>query len=338
MSLRNLFYILFFFKFLFIISSINANELNIYSARHYNTDMNLYRNFEEKTGIKINLIEGKADGLIERIKSEEELTPADILITVDAGRLWRAKELNLFQEVKSEILDNRVPKHLRDPEGHWFGLSLRARVIVVNKNINIPVDIKDYSDLANPLLKNSICMRPSNNIYNLSLMSSLINYMDEDAAKAWATSVVNNFSRQPQGNDTAQIKAVARGVCSVTIANTYYIARLMNSNIMENKELYKRIKVIFPNQNNRGTHINISGAGITKYSKNYKNAVMFLEYMTTKFAQSLFSEGNNEYVVYGNGKGPIYLLGEFKKDKLDSYILGKNQAMAMRLFDKAGWK
>ena len=329
--LQLIFYLLLYF---FPLDSALAKELNIYSARHYDTDMRLYEIFENKTGININLIEGKADALIERIRSEKELTPADLLITVDAGRLWRAKKLNLFQKVESEILKDRIPANLRDPEGYWFGLSSRARVIILNKHINFPIQINSYEDMAHPSLKESICMRPSNNIYNLSLMGSIIHHVGEKNAKIWAKGVVNNFVRQPQGNDTAQIKAVARGACKVTIANTYYVARLMKSD----EELFKQIKVIFPNQENRGTHINISGAGITKYSKNYQHSVMFLEYLTSKSAQTLFSDGNNEYAINGRGDGAIYSLGNFKSDKLDSYILGKNQVEAAKVYDYAGWK
>tara|TARA_B100000579_G_C22748898_1_gene812953 strand:- start:19 stop:960 length:942 start_codon:yes stop_codon:yes gene_type:complete len=313
---------------------LKAKELNVYSARHYDTDISLYETFEEKTGVKINLIEGKADALIERIHNERELSPADLLITVDAGRLWRAKELDLFQKINSKTLNDRIPENLRDPQGYWFGLSTRARVIVINNKISMPLEINNYKDLANPLLKESICMRSSSNIYNISLMASIIHYIGEENAKIWAKGVVANFARQPQGNDTAQIKAVARGACKATIANTYYIARLMNTD----KKIFDNIKVIFPNQNDRGTHINISGAGIIKYSKNYNNAIMFLEYLTSKFAQTLFSDGNNEYAIYGKGNSKIYSLGEFKRDKLESYILGKNQVLSAKVYDTAGWK
>ncbi len=333
-----LYQIFFIFLSLFLhfahLNSLKAKELNVYSARHYDTDISLYETFEEKTGVKINLIEGKADALIERIHNERELSPADLLITVDAGRLWRAKELDLFQKINSKTLNDRIPENLRDPQGYWFGLSTRARVIVINNKISMPLEINNYKDLANPLLKESICMRSSSNIYNISLMASIIHYIGEENAKIWAKGVVANFARQPQGNDTAQIKAVARGACKVTIANTYYIARLMNTD----KKIFDNIKVIFPNQNDRGTHINISGAGIIKYSKNYNNAIMFLEYLTSKFAQTLFSDGNNEYAIYGKGNSKIYSLGEFKRDKLESYILGKNQVLSAKVYDTAGWK
>mgnify|MGYP001309891928 FL=1 len=333
-----LYQIFFIFLSLFLhfdhLTSLKAKELNIYSARHYDTDISLYETFEEKTGVKINLIEGKADALIERIHNERELSPADLLITVDAGRLWRSKELDLFQKINSKTLNDRIPENLRDPQGYWFGLSTRARVIIINNKISMPLEINNYKDLANPLLKESICMRSSSNIYNISLMASIINYIGEENAKIWAKGVVANFARQPQGNDTAQIKAVARGACKATIANTYYIARLMNTD----KKIFDNIKVIFPNQNDRGTHMNISGAGIIKYSKNYNNAIMFLEYLTSKFAQTLFSDGNNEYAIYGKGNSKIYSLGEFKRDKLESYILGKNQALAAKVYDTAGWK
>ncbi len=212
-----------------------TEEINVYSARHYDTDMSLYEEFTERTGIKVNLIEGGSDALIERILSEGEFSPADILITVDAGRLWRAEQKGIFQSVSTETLISRVPSYLRDMKGFWYGLSKRARVIVKNKNREFQINVRNYEDLADINLKGQVCMRSSSNIYNLSLMSSLIEEKGSKEAEAWASAVVNNFARSPQGNDTAQLRAVASGECGITVANTYYIGRLLGSQDEKNK-------------------------------------------------------------------------------------------------------
>ena len=315
-----------------------TEEINVYSARHYDTDMALYEKFTEETGIKVNLIEGGSDALIERILSEGEFSPADILITVDAGRLWRAEQKGIFQSVSTDTLISRVPDNLRDNEGFWYGLSKRARVIVKNKNRNFQINVEDYEDLADTSLKGQVCMRSSSNIYNLSLMSSFIEEKGSKKAESWARAVVNNFARPPQGNDTAQLRAVASGECGITVANTYYIGRLLGLLDEKNKAITDNLEVIFPNQNNRGSHVNISGAGITKHSRNFDNAVKFLEYLTSEFAQKLFAEGNNEYPVIGQTTGAIRELGSFKEDDLNVKILGSRQNQAVRIYDKAGWK
>ena len=320
------------------VCAVAAEEVNIYSARHYDTDLALYDQFTEQTGIQVNLIEGNSDVLIERIRNEGEYSPADILITVDAGRLWRAEQEGIFQPVQSEVLEARVPDYLRESGGHWFGLSKRARVIVYNAAAGLPEGISDYEDLADPRLKGKICMRSSSNIYNLSLMGAMIEHHGAEKAEEWARAVVANFARPPQGNDTAQIRAVASGECGVTIANTYYIGRFVGSEDAEEKAVMDAIGVLFPNQDDRGAHVNISGAGITKHAPNAENAVAFLEYLTSEFAQRLFAEGNNEYPVVGPTTGPVAKLGEFKEDTVDSVVLGKNQAEAVRVFDRAGWK
>ena len=313
-------------------------EVNVYSARHYDTDMALYDRFTEETGIKVNLIEGGSDALIERIVSEGEYSPADMLITVDAGRLWRAQQRGVFRTLESDVLEARVPANLRDPEGHWFGLSKRARVIVYNKAAGMPAEINRYEDLANPALKGSVCMRSSSNIYNLSLLASIIEADGAVDAEAWAGGVVANFGRPPQGNDTANLKAVASGECGVSIANTYYIGRLLGSQQNADREVVAGLGIIFPNQDDRGTHINISGAGITRHAPNPANAGAFLEYLTSEFAQRLFAEGNNDYPVVGDTTGPIAALGSFEEDAVNAAVLGERQAEALKTFDKAGWR
>jgi iron(III) transport system substrate-binding protein len=315
-----------------------AQEINIYSARHYDTDMALYEEFTRRTGIAVNLIEGGSDALIERIVNEGEFTSADMLITVDAGRIWRAQQKAIFQAVTSDILATRIPENLRHQDGFWFGLSKRARVLVYNKTRGLPVEVQNYEDLANPALKGQVCMRSSSNIYNLSLMSSMIEAGGEAQAEAWAKAVVSNFARSPQGNDTAQLRAVASGECGVTVANTYYLGRILGSEDPKNKEIARKLAVIFPNQNNRGSHINISGAGITKYAPNAANALKFLEYLTSDFAQKLFAEGNNEYPILGETTGAVATLGVFKEDDLDVQVLGQLQNQAVRIYDRAGWR
>ena len=315
-----------------------AEVVNVYSARHYDTDLALYERFTAQTGIDVNLIEGGSDALIERIRNEGEFSPADMLITVDAGRLWRAHQQGVFQPTASDLLDERIPAHLREPKGHWYGLSKRARVVVYNKEAGLPPSISRYEDLADAQLKGQVCMRSSGNIYNLSLLGSLIEHNGEEAAEAWATGVVANFHRPPQGNDTAQLRAVAAGECGVSIANTYYIGRLLGSESDEDRAVAEAVGVLFPNQDDRGAHVNISGAGVARHAPNRANAVLFLEYLAGDFAQRLFAEGNNEYPVVGKATGPIAALGAFKEDGLNAAVLGANQALAVQVFDRAGWR
>ena len=316
----------------------DGNVVNVYSARHYDTDLALYERFEERTGIRVNLIEGGSDALIERIVNEAEFSPADLLITVDAGRLWRAQQAGIFQGVDSAVLKERIPAHLRDPGGHWFGLSKRARVIVFNKAAGLPEGLSRYEDLADPGLGGRVCMRSSGNIYNLSLLGSLIEHNGEESADTWANGVVANFRRQPQGNDTAQLRAVAAGECEVSIANTYYIGRLLGSDNPQDRAVAEGLGVLFPNQEDRGTHVNISGAGVTRHAPHRDNAVKFLEYLTGDDAQRLFAEGNNEYPVVGPASGPIANLGGFKEDAVNAAVLGANQSLAVKTYDRAGWR
>ena len=312
--------------------------VNVYSARHYDTDLQLYRRFTENTGIKVNLIEGGSDGLIERIVNEGEFSPADMLITVDAGRLWRAAQKGVFQSVDSEILEARVPAHLREPGGLWFGLSKRARVIVYNTAEGLPDGIARYEDLADERLRDRLCMRSSGNIYNLSLLGSLIEHHGGEAAQQWANGVVANFHRSPQGNDRAQLRAVAAGECGVSIANTYYIGRFLASEDPADRAVIDGMSVLFPNQQDRGSHVNVSGAGVARHAPNRANAIRFLEYLTSDYAQRIFAEGNNEYPVVGDATGPIAGLGTFREDAVNATVLGANQELAVKIFDRAGWQ
>lgn len=316
-----------------------SQEVNIYSSRHYDTDLALYDGFTEATGIKINLIEAEAEPLIERIKSEGEFSPADVLITVDAGRLWRAEEAGILSPVQSDILEDRIPQSLRHPDGLWFGLSMRARVIIYNKDMEKPEPLATYADLADPAHKGKVCIRSSSNIYNISLMAGMISHMGVEKAEDWARGVVANFARRPQSNDTGQIKAVAAGECAIGVVNTYYIARLAASDDPEERAIADAIGIVFPDQNGTGTHVNISGAGVVKGAPNRENAIRFLEYLTQDTAQAYFANGNNEYPVV-EGVAPsaaVVELGTFKRDRLNAAELGRNQAEAVMVYDRAGW-
>ena len=322
---------------LFLSSTVSMAEgsVNIYSARHYDTDLALYTDFEERTGIKVNLIEAASDSLIERIVNEGKYSPADILITVDAGRLYRAEQRGIFSQVESDLLESRVPAHLRHENGSWFGLSKRARVIIYNKKAGKPDNLNSYADLALPEFKNKVCMRSSSNIYNISMLAAMIGHVGEDAASSWANGVISNLYKKPQGNDTANIRAVASGECAFSLINSYYLARLLS----DGNKVADEIGVLYPNQASTGTHVNISGAGVLKYAPNRENAIRFIEYLTEARAQSLFVAGNHEYPVAEGAPMTDVLssLGEFKEDTINANVLGENQAAAVRAFDRAGW-
>ena len=314
--------------------------LNLYSSRHYQTDEALYAGFTKKTGIKLNRIEANEDALLERLKNEGARSPADVLVTVDAGRLWRAEQMGLFQPVKSAVLDERIPGELRHPDGLWFAFSVRARPVFYLKGSVDPREIRDYEDLADPKWKGKVCIRSSSNMYNLSLMSSMIAGIGPVKAEAWARGVVANFARSPKGGDTDQLKAVAAGECQVAVANTYYYVRLMKSGKPDERAVAEKVGVIFPNQSGRGTHVNVSGAGVLKHSPHRDSAVKFLEYLASDEAQAYFANGNNEYPVVGKVRDNRELasLGEFRKDSLNVTLLGRNQAAAQQIYDRAGWK
>ena len=318
-----------------------AQELNLYSSRHYDTDEKLYGDFTAATGIKINRIEAEADELIERIKLEGANSPADILITVDAGRLWRAEEEGLFQPVDSAVLKERLPQDLRQPEGEWFGLSRRARIIFYDKATIDPKLVQTYEDLARPELQGKVCMRSSSNTYNLSLMASLIAADGIDDATEWARGVVANFAKPPEGNDTSLLKSVAAGECGVTLANTYYFARIMASPDPADQAVVGKLGVVFPNQDGRGAHVNISGAGVLKHAPNRDAAVKFLEYLTSEQAQRYFALDNHEYpaaVGLDIKDTALDRLGPFKAAPVDVPALGQNQPLAQVAFDEAGWR
>ena len=313
--------------------------LNLYSARHYQTDEALYANFTKQTGIKINRIEGKEEELLERIKNEGANSPADVLVTVDASRLAKAHELGLFSPVKSTLLETRIPANLRTED--WFSFSTRARVIVYNKASVKADDAQTYEDLANPKLKGKVCSRSGSHPYNLSLMASIIAHDGEAKAESWAKGVVANFARAPKGGDTDQIKAVAAGECGVTISNTYYVARLMRSDKADDKKIMEKVGVIWPNQKTTGTHINVSGGGVLKYAPHKEAAVKFLEYLASDDAQRYFADGNNEWPAVASVKvsnPALEALGPFKADDMPVSSLAMYSVKAQVIFDKAGFR
>ncbi|MEC5163719.1 iron(III) transport system substrate-binding protein [Janthinobacterium sp. CG_23.3] len=316
-----------------------AQELNLYSARHYQTDQALYANFTKQTGIKINRIEAGENELLERIKNEGANSPADVLLTVDAARLAKADELNLFQRIDSPLLNARIPAHLRSPD--WYAFSTRARVIVYNKKSVNGADVQSYESLADAKLKGKLCVRSGSHPYNLSLGAALLEHHGEQKTHDWAKGLVANFARSPKGGDTDQIKSVAAGECGVALANSYYVARLMRSDKAEDRKVMEAVTVVWPNQAGSGTHLNISGAGVLKLAPNKANAVKFLEYLASDQAQVYFADGNNEWPVVQNvkvGNPALDALGPFKADTLHVGKLAKHQAAVQKIYDRAGWQ
>jgi iron(III) transport system substrate-binding protein len=310
---------------LFIARQANAQSgtLNLYSARHYNTDDALYGNFADLTGIKINRVDAEPDPLVQRLKAEGDKSPCDILITTDA------------------VLTKAVPAHLRDPDNSWFGFSKRARVIFYNKEkVGAAAAPKTYEDLADAKWKGKILIRPSGHIYNQSLVGSILAADGPEKTEAWAKAVAANMARPPRGGDTDQIKGVAAGEAEIAVANTYYYVNLLRSKKPEDREIAAKVGVVFPNQANRGTHVNISGGAVAKYAPNKEAAVKFLEYLVSPQAQRYFAEGNSEYpVVAGVELSPeLKSLGTFKEDQLNARVFAQNSAEALKIMDRAGWK
>ena len=315
--------------------------LNLYSARHYQTDEALYDNFTKATGIRINRIEAGDEQLLERIRSEGAMSPADILLIVDAARLWSAQQQGLFQPVRTSALAARIPASMRDPEGNWYGLSSRARVIVYNKAAVNPADVPTYESLADPRHKGKVCTRSGSHPYNLSLVAALIAHNGEARTEEWAKSVVANMARPPRGGDTDQIKGVAAGECAIALSNTYYYVRLLRSAKPEEREWAAKTGVIWPDQSTYGTHINVAGAGVLRNAPHRANAIRFLEYLAGDEAQAYFADGNNEWPAVKSAvtKNPaLESLGTFKADPLPIATLGRNTPAAQKLLDRAGWK
>ena len=317
-----------------------AAEVNIYSARNEALIKPLLDRFTQQSGTQVNLVTGDADALLKRLEIEGDNSPADLLLTIDVARLQRAQESNLLQPVTSEILINVIPESYRDKEGYWFGLSLRSRVIVYAKDRVNPEQLSSYEALAAPEWKGRICVRSSSHVYNQSLVASLIAHDGIEATEQWAKGLVGNFARPPQGGDRDQIKAVAVGQCDLALVNTYYLGGMLHSELDEEKQAADKVALFWPNQGDRGAHINISGAGITRSARNKTEAIKLLEFMTSDEAQVWYAEQNYEYPIRpGIAIGDtMKQWGEFVADRLNLDQLGQYNAEAVRLMDRAGWK
>jgi iron(III) transport system substrate-binding protein len=321
-------------------TAAHASELNIYSARQERLIKPQLDAFEEKTGIKVNLVTGDAKELVQRLKAEGPNSPADLFFTTDAGNLHAAKEMGLFQPVSSLVIKDSVPAKFRDPEGMWIGLGLRARPIFYVPGKLDPAQIKTYEDLADPRWKGQVLVRSSNHVYNQSLLASIIAHDGPQRAEAWAKGVAANLARKPQGGDRDQLKAAASGEGAVAIVNTYYYAGMRASSNAADKAVAEKLKVIWPNQDGRGVHVNVSGAAMTAAAKNKAEAVKLLEYLVGDEAQRIYAEVGYEYPVKpGVAWSPVLRsLGEFKMDDLNLAELGRNNAEAVRIFDRADWR
>lgn len=314
--------------------------VNLYTSRHYDTDRELYDVFTEQTGIEVNVIEGGGDELIERMNIEGESTEADVFITADAGNLHVAKENGLLQAIESDVLFENIPEKLRDIDNEWFGMTKRARVIVYAKDRVDPSELSTYEALTESEWENRVTVRSSDNMYNKSLLASFIEINGQEAAEEWAAGIVQNMSREPQGNDRDQAKDIVAGVGDIAIMNTYYIGRMAQSEDPHEVEVAESVGIFFPNQGTTGTHVNISGAGVSRHSQNVDNAIKFLEFLSSEEAQGAFAEANNEYPTNPNVEPSeiVQSWGEFKEQDIDLSVLGQNQQEAIKIFDRVGWK
>lgn len=319
--------------------------LNLYSARHYQTDEALFSNFTKATGIRINMVTADDAGILQRLKSEGSASPADVILLVDAARLWRAEEDGLFAPVKSEVLARRIPANLRsqdDGQGsHWFGFSTRARVVIYNKQRVKRADVDTYEELAQPKNKGLFCSRSGAHPYNLSLFGAYLEHAGPAATEAWLKGLVDNQARAPKGGDTDQIKAVATGECGVALSNTYYIARMMRSSKPDERAAMEQVGVVFPNQDSWGTHVNVAGGAMARHAKNRAAAVKFLEYLATDEAQRYFADGNNEYPVAASQRIPnpaLDALGPFRQELIPISVVGQNSARVQQMLDKVGFR
>lgn len=326
-------------------ASAQSGELNLYSARHYQTDEALYENFTKATGIKVNRVDADDAGILARLRSEGAASPADVIMLVDAARLWRAEQDGLFQSVKSATLESRIPAQLRDKDSGngsaWFGFSTRARVIVYSKQTVKREDADTYEELADPKNKGKVCTRSGSHPYNLSLFGSLYEHLGAEKTEAWMKGTVANMARDPKGGDTDQIKAVASGECGIALSNSYYVARLMRSTKPEDREVMEKVGVIFPNQQSWGAHVNVAGGAVAKHAKNRDAAVKFLEYLASDDAQRYFANGNNEYPAVSSVKvvnSALDTLGPFKSELIPISVVGANSSRVQQMLDRAGYK
>ncbi len=321
------------------LTAAQAQELNLYSSRHYDTDERLYSDFTEMTGITINRIEGNADELLARMQAEGDNSPADILMTVDTTRLARAEDMGLLQPIESAVLEQRIPAFLQDDENHWFGFSQRARILFYDRN-DVENPPQTYQDLANPEYEGMVCIRSSSNVYTQNITAALIAHLGEEAVAEWAEAVVANFARDPQGGDTDQLRGIVSGECDIAMSNTYYFGRAVRRPVDGVSDDLDMIGWVFPNQNDLGAHMNISGGGVAAHAPNRENAILFLEYLASDQAQQYFSAGNDEYpAVPGVGLSPsVASLGIFRPDVIDLSEIADNVSTAQEVLNAAGWQ
>jgi len=317
----------------------HAGEVNLYSSRHYDTDERLYSDFTEATGIKINRIEGKADELIARIAAEGKNSPADVFLSVDTVRISRAKDLGLLQPIQSDLLEAKVPAYLQDVDNEWFSFSQRARILFYDKN-DVPNPPATYQDLAKPEYKGMVCIRSSSNVYTQNIVAAMTAHFGEEAIGEWAKGVVDNFARAPQGGDTDQLRGIVSGECDIAMSNTYYFARALRRDVSGLSADIDQIGWVFPNQDDIGAHMNISGGGVAKNAPNRDNAIKFLEYLASEQAQQYFSAGNDEYpAVPGIGLAPsVAALGIFRPDGIALSDIAQQIGAAQKILNEAGWK
>lgn len=328
-------------------SGAQAQEqvLNLYSARHYQTDEALYANFTKQTGIKINRVDADDAGLLARLKSEGSASPADVILLVDAARLWRAEVDGLFQPVKSKLLETRIPAQWRSKDdgngSQWFGFSTRARLIVFNKTLVQRGDVDTYEKLADPKNKGKFCVRSGSHPYNLSLFGAMTEHLGAEKTEAWLRGLVANMARAPKGGDTDQIKAVASGECAIALSNSYYLARMMRSTSPEDRAVVEKISAVMPNQASTGTHMNVAGGAVAHYARNRTAAVKFLEYLASDEAQAYFANGNNEWPAVLSVKVPnpaLESFGAFKTESVPISVIGMNQVKVQQMLDRVGFK
>lgn len=317
-----------------------TEEVNIYSSRNEALIKPLLDEFTEETGVKVKLLTGSGSGLLARLQSEGENTPADLFLTVDAGSLYLAKQADLFQTVNNPVLEQVIPQHLRDKDHYWYGLSMRARPIFYALDRVDPKEITDYIGLADEKWQGRLCVRSSDNIYNQSMVAALIEHHGEAAVETWAKKLVANFARKPVGGDRDQIHAVASGQCDIAIANTYYFGRMFNSDDATDRDTAKKVGVAWAAQDSYGTHVNVSGIGLLKHAKNKDNAIKLMEFLSKKSSQTWYAQANSEYPVSAEAEWSDVLkgFGQFKADDISMSILGENNAKAVRLMDRAAWR
>lgn len=322
------------------VHSAHAAEVNIYSSRQEHLIKHLLDNFTAETGIRYNLLTGDGPGLLERLRREGRNSPADVLITVDVANLVAAKKAEVLQPIQSSVLEENILPQYRDDEGYWYGLSARARIIYYDPERVDRDKITTYESLADPSLGNVICVRTSTNVYNISLVASLLAHHGVEQTESWVRGFVGNFARAPQDNDTAQIRAVASGECAVGIANSYYFARLLASDDAADKDVTSRVHVMWPNQDDRGAHMNVSGAAVTHSARNVDEATRLIEFLSGAHAQEVYARVNNEFPVNPNVQpsGPVVEMGTFKADELNLSVIEKHTTEAVRVMDRGGWR